>query len=450
MVEGHVSEELLGRFIRVEVSRREAKNVVRHLLGGCARCLEAAHRVTAEAGLFGSARAAGWERAYEKVFERALAFASEEEQRLALEKLRGWALWADLQPLTPQRRLSTVEADERFHTFGLYDRLLEAGRFALRSEPAEAVHIARLAVRVAERLDPDRIGERRGADLRSAAWGALGNALRVAEDFEGARRAFNEAWRILEEEGSNDPADRAALLSLEASYIKEIGEFETAESALEEALEIYRGIGDTHLQGRVLLQMGEIIGHVDPDRGIAHLRKALALIDTAKEQRLELSVQHALAWFLNDLGKPEEALAVIHRARPLYRQFPDPSTQLRLHWLEGRIAHRLGELSEAESIFSRLREDFRVLSLNQGVVLVTIELAQVLTRKGEPARAAQLAAESYTIMKSWGLHNDALAAWLVFQDALSYGKTLGDLFERLGEYYRRHWFTPARFDPDRS
>jgi hypothetical protein len=74
----------------------------------------------------------------------------------------------------------------------------------------------------------------------------------------------------------------------------------------------------------------------------------------------------------------------------------------------------------------------------------------VLIRQGEPARAAQLAAESYTVMRSWGLHNDALAAWLVFQDALAYGKSLGDLFERLGEYYRRHWFTPSRFDPDRS
>jgi tetratricopeptide (TPR) repeat protein len=450
MVEGHVSEELLGRFIRVEVSRREAKSVVRHLLSGCARCLEAAHRLTVASGLFGPASAAGWERAYEKVFERALAFASEEEQRLALEKLRGWALWADLRPLTPQRRLSTVEADARFHTFGLYDRLLEAGRVALRSEPAEAVHIVRLALRVAERLDPDRVGERRGADLRSAAWGALGNALRVAEDFEGARYAFNEAWKILEEEGSNDPLERASLLSLEASYIKEIGEFETAESVLEEALGIYRRIGDSHLQGRVLFKMGEVIGHIAPERGIAHLRKASALLDTAREPRLELSVQHALAWFLNDLGKPEEALVVVDRARPVYRQFPDASTQLRLHWLEGRIAHRLGELPQAESIFGRLREDFRALGLNQGVVLVTIELAQVLIRQGEPARAALLAAESYTIMRSWGLHNDALAAWLVFQDALAYGKSLGDLFERLGEYYRRHWFTPARFDPDRS
>jgi hypothetical protein len=32
------------------------------------------------------------------------------------------------------------------------------------------------------------------------------------------------------------------------------------------------------MQGRILLQMGEIIGHVAPQRGIGHIRKALPLI----------------------------------------------------------------------------------------------------------------------------------------------------------------------------
>lgn len=85
--------------------------------------------------------------------------------------------------------------------------------------------------------------------------------------------------------------------------------------------------------------------------------------------------------------------------------------------------------------------------LNQEVVLVTIDLAQVLVKKGELARAAQLAAESYSILKNWGLHSDALGAWVVFQEALSQGTLVGDLFERIGEYYRRHWFAPGRFEP---
>ena len=214
---------------------------------------------------------------------------------MALEKLRGWAQWAQLEPLNPQLRFVTVGSDRRFHTLGFYDRLLEASRWYRRTEPVEAVDIVRLAILVAERLDPATLGEERVADLKAVAWAALGNTNRIAEDFEGARRAFNEAWRILES-GTGNPTEEARLIGLEASYMKDIGEFELAESSLEEALEIYRKADDPHQQGRVLLKMGEIIGHLDPRRGLAHIQKALALVEAEREPHLELCAQHALAW----------------------------------------------------------------------------------------------------------------------------------------------------------
>ena len=449
MADWHIPEEVLGRFLRLEASRKESQQIVRHLLSGCTQCSELAFRLSSEIGIFtplAANRKFGWEQAYAEAFSRALAFATQEEQKLALEQLRGWAQWAQLEPLTSQLRFSTVESDPRFHTFGLYSRLLEASRWYRRTEPEETVDIIRLAIVVAERLDPATLGEERIAELRAAAWAALGNAKRIAEDFEGARRAFNEAWRLLES-GTGDPAEEAHLISLEASYMKDIGEFELAESSLEEAFEIYQRAGDLHQQGRILIKMGEIIGHIHPERGIAHLQKALALIDTSREPRLELCAQHALAQFLSDNGQPEEGLAVLERARPLYKQFQDDLTQLRLHWVEGKIAFRLKEYDEAESIFGQIWEEFRARNLNQEVVLVTIDLARVLAAKGETARAAQLAAECYSIMKNWGLHKDALAAWLVFQDALSQERGIAAIFERVGEYYRRHWFLPARFEP---
>jgi ATP/maltotriose-dependent transcriptional regulator MalT len=191
--------------------------------------------------------------------------------------------------------------------------------------------------------------------------------------------------------------------------------------------------------------MGEAIGHVHAERGLAHIRKALALIDMTKEPRLDLCAQHNLAWFLNERGHPEEALSVIERARPRYQQFRDEFTQLRLHWLEGKIAASLGDLAGAESIFGQLWEEFRVRDLNQEVVLVSIDLAEVLTWQGDVARAAELATQCYSIMKSWGLHRDALSAWLVLQKTLAQGHGIGDIFQRIEQYYRRHWVKPAVF-----
>lgn len=425
MAKWHIPKDLLVRFFLVETSRKESRQVVRHLLSPCPRCSDLAQRVTSELGLF-APRQESWERVYEQVFNRVIAFASEEEQRLAVEKLRGWAQWAELEPLAPQLRFVVVESDSRFHNFGLYDRLLEASRWYNHREPAEVVDIVRLAVLVAERLDTSVIGEPRVRDLKAAAWAQLGNARRIAEDFEGARRAFKEAWRLLES-GTGDASEKARLISLEASYLKDIGEFEVAESSLQDALEICRRSGDAHQQGRILLHMGEIIGHLHPERGIAHIQRALALIDPTREPRLEICAQHALAWFLSDSGKPETALAVLERARPLYHQFRDGLIQLRLHWLEGKIAFRLGDYAEAENIFGQLWEELQALDLRQEVVLVSLDLAQVLIAKGEMSRAMQLAAESYVIMRDWGLHKDAFRAWLIFQDALSNSRALHGL-----------------------
>ncbi len=439
MAQWHVSEGLMERFLRTDVTQREAGQVVRHLLGGCPACTGLAHRLAVSSGTSDE------EGAYEQVFARALAHATEAERELALGRLRGWGQWTSLEALTPQERFALVESDPRFHTWGLYDRLLEASRWYLRTEPAEAVDIVSLAILVAGRLDPAKVGKERIADLQAGAWAALGNVKRIAEDFEGSRQAFNEAWRMIEQ-GTGDPIEAAHVTTLEASYMKDIGEFEVAESALEEALQTYRKAQDTHRQGRTLLKIGEIIGHVEPERGIDHIRKALALVDAQREPRLNLCAQHALAQFLSDSGHPEEGLTVLERARPLYRQFHDELTQLRLHWVEGKIAHCLGDLSSAESIFGHLWDEFRARDLHQEVVLVSIELAQVLVKKGEPARAAELAAQCYSIMANWGLHRDALAAWLVFQDALAQGRAVTGLFQKVEEYYRRHWVRPVVFE----
>lgn len=440
MTGGHVERELLDRFLRGEAAREEVRQVVRHLLSGCPRCLESALRVGPYSGASGGRELGD----YDEAFQRALEFATAQEQRLAVEKLRGWGQWAALAPLQPQMRFAVVESDTRYQNWGLYVRLLEASRLYMRTEPAEAVDIVRLAIVVAEHLDPEVGGAKQVADLRAAAWADLGNVKRLASDFEGSRRAFNEAWRI-SEEGTGEPVEVAYILSLESAYMRDMGEFETAEAALEEALELFQRVGDKHQQGRTLLKMGNSIGYIKPERALVHIRRGLALIDATKEPRLDLCAQHDLALFLNDSGRPKEALAVLDRARPLYKQFPDEWTQLRLHWLEGRIARNLGELEEAEDIYKQLWEEFQARDLHHELVLLSIDLAELLVFKGEPQRAANLVEQCYPVLKSWGLHSYALAAWLVFRDSLAQ-RRMDSVFTRMREYFRRHWVKPAELE----
>lgn len=438
----HITESTLERFFEARTDKEETRAVVRHLVTGCRSCSVLAHRMVTSLSREAPVPA-DWDVRFDEVCERVFARALEAERHVALERLQGWGQWAALQPLPPAARARRVQANAGYHTFGLYDRLLEASRLFVRSEPAEAVDIVRLAIRVAERL-ADRIDPSLAADLRATAWATLGNTLRLASDFPGARRAFNEAWRILEEEGTNDLLRRAQVISLEASYISDIGEFETAVASLEEARQIYRQVGDRHLEGRILLQMSTSIGYIDPAQGLAYLSSALPLIEPGREPRLELCGQHDHAWLLNTLGRAREALAVLEAARPLYRQFPDSYTQIRLHWLEGKISHNLGNLDEAESIFVQLWDELRVRDLDHELVLLSIDLAETLVKKGDAERAAEIVAQCHPILESWGLHTDALAAWLLFQRALG-RRDCGTLFTRIREYYQRHWVRPGAF-----
>jgi tetratricopeptide (TPR) repeat protein len=262
----HISADLLRRFIGRATTNQESMRLVRHLLRGCEQCGALTQRILGESGYWGFLkRAAGFSaEEYDQAFETALHFATQEERRAAVARLRGWGQWAALSPLLPEERDALVAAEKDFHHWGFYRALLDASRWFSINDPREAVDIVQLAIRVAERLDPAAVGgEQSAMDLRAKGWAILGNARRLASDLDGARQALNEAWR-LHEQGTQDPLEKAFILGLDASWVRVMGDFETAETILEEALKIYGTANDHHMQGRTLLKMGDAIGYADP------------------------------------------------------------------------------------------------------------------------------------------------------------------------------------------
>jgi ATP/maltotriose-dependent transcriptional regulator MalT len=233
----------------------------------------------------------------------------------------------------------------------------------------------------------------------------------------------------------------------EASWIIDMGEFEMAEAVLEDAARLYREVGDLTQEGRTVLKMGIAIGHADPEKGIRRIRQALPLISSEQEPRIQLCAQHDLAWFLAEAGESQEALEVLEQARRLYRQFPDEYTQLRLHWLEGKVARSMGRLDEAASIYRHLLDELRARELRHEIVLVTIDLAEALAEGRQFEEAAKLARDVFLLMSAWKMHRWALAAWLVFQNAVELHQAEGAFFTRLRVYYRRYWNREAEFTP---
>jgi tetratricopeptide (TPR) repeat protein len=444
--EEHVSAESMRRYLSQQASRDEARRVIAHLIHGCRKCSELAQDLLA-------AGAGGWYPApgeavtadvLEDLLHRVSAASTEEMRRMAVEKLQGWGQWAALEPLSSEMRAMRVLDDPGMHTWGLHQRLIEASRWYNRLDPQEAVDIVQLAIMVAGHIDPARLGgEEARRDLIAESYALLGDSQRLASDFEASRLSYSEAWQQ-EEMGTGNPYTKAYITRLEAHWMIDMGEFETAEAALEDALAHYRAAGDTSKEGLVLVKMGAAIGYVDAERSVRHIRQALQLIDGKREPRVWLCAQHDLAWFLSEAGEEKDALKVLEDARRLYRQFPDEHTQLRLHWLEARIARGMGREDEAAHILRLLWDEFRARELRHELLMVTLDLAEVLAAAGQVEEAAVLVRQFFPIMTAWSMHRYALAAWLMLREALEL-RQVTDLIPRLRLYFRRHWNRPAAF-----
>jgi tetratricopeptide (TPR) repeat protein len=447
MADEHVSREAMERFLRAELSGKDTKEIVRHLLARCPDCLTIAREVSEAEGFsyqdgeFEPAWLGTEPDRYSEVFLKLLGSGGEAEERLAREKLRAIGLWSELKGLRQEVRLAKLRSEARFQTWGLYERLLEACREAGFRDPAAAVDVAHLALAVVESLDPAEYGAGRVADFRATALGALGNAKRLAADFEGAETAFGEARSALEG-GTGDLLEQARLLSLEASLRKDLGEFERAVQLLDDAILLYKGLNDTHLWGRSRLQQADAIGYTDAERGLELAQEGLALIDPQREPLLELCGRHTLAMCLVATGRPREALAMVEISRPLYAQFGTTTIRLRLHWLEGGIARSLGDLAEAEATFARLWREMRERELFQEAALVALELAEVQVARGKAAEARRLVREVHPLLKQWGLHAEGLAVWLLLRQALARETFRTEAFARTAEYLRRAWHRP--------
>ncbi len=447
----HVSAELCRRFLEGRVSAPERRAVMRHLITQCPECLGLLGRISAESGYwFGKPGAEAYiDRDYAEAFQAAFRFASQAARRVALERLHGWAHWSALDPLLPDERLPTIIERKDWHHWGLFRALLDAAHWYLARDPEEAADIARLALDTARLLYPFDAGSEAAAwDLRAEGWVVLADCLRRAGDLDGARQAIAEAWRW-NEEGAGDPLDKARIYIADASYAAAIGELDIAVVVLEKALSLYRTADQPHLQGRTLITMARMIGYADPDRGIAHLEAALQLLNPVRAPRLELCAQHLLAEFLCAAGRPEEALAILDRVRPLYREFPDEEAQLQLHWLQGRVSLALGEAADAVAVLLQGQEEFRARDLRQDFLLVSIDLAEAHVAQGETATALRVLTEVTPLLASWNPHRNLLDAWLRFQEELQ-DETLmvAGIFRRFRLHYRRYWHVPeAEFSP---
>jgi tetratricopeptide (TPR) repeat protein len=427
----HVMRGELRSFFEKRLVEEDRSRVEGHLLSGCRACRQLACEIASGEDAAADCDAAFW---------RLLAAAGAGAGALQAEEARSREQWTYLQKLSPPQRLLRIGNDTGFLTYGLFERLAEAAREA-RDDRAAAVELFRLALAVAERLDGDLYGDLVVRRARLTATALLGNARRLAADFEGAAVTLAEAERLIAEE-AGDPLDRAHVASLTASLLTDLGRFEQAVEALGRARDVYEGLEDRHLVGRIDVQEALAIGYGDPERGIARLLRAHELVDLRREPRLELSIRHTAAFFLCDLGRPREAFELLQRSRWLYHRFGDRAVQVRRLWLEARIHRGLGLLAEAAEVLADAAEEMLRHGFQQEHALMVLDLAEVQAARGRHAEAVELVGQIHRSLAAWGMHEEGLAALLLALRSLREGSAEAGIFRELAVYLRRAWHRP--------
>jgi tetratricopeptide (TPR) repeat protein len=432
-VEAHPTPQELREFAEGGLPREQARNVVAHFLRGCVACRAEAATLLNLIRIRRGPREETPERLqiYDQAFDRALEI---------LQAARPAASAGATETTAPAWLHALAGVAPGLQGSELLEALLDRAWSLRHEKPIEMVRISRLAVLTAGGLSAETWGDPQVADLRCAAWACLGNASRIVGDVAQAQESLDHAATLFEA-GSGDSLLRARLYDFQASLESARGRHDRALIALDVVVDIQRDRGDQHLEGRALISKGLQAGYAGrPRQALRLTREGLALIDEERDPDLVLNAFHNLLWFQVESGRPREAQRFLesHRERLLAAS---ETQRLDLVWLEGRIAAALNRTGYAQSLLDTAYQSFEAAGLAHKAANVTIDLAALALRQGEPLRARAFIRSAEDAFRDLDAPKSTLVALSFLHRRLSEKQVPVHLVLRLAELVRR---TPAQ------
>ncbi|MFL6194281.1 MAG: hypothetical protein ACJ75H_08925 [Thermoanaerobaculia bacterium] len=360
----------------------------------------------------------------------------EEDSAAAFDRQRAGALFRHLEALPQAARLAVVEVAGEYQSWALCERVCEASEREASRDLERAASWAHLAERIAERVQGAEEWRNR---LRGYAAAHAANVLRVAGDLGAADVAMEEAKRLWK--AGSDPAavlDPGRLPDLEASLRRSQRRFPEALALLEDAATVGR------TPERALLKMGytlQVMGEYE--QAVETLLRAAPLVLQRGDPRLESILSGNLALAYCHLGRFEEAALLATQVRVAALESGDEIEALRMTWTQGRIAAGLGRSKEALSLLAEARREFQARRMDYDVTLAVLEESALLLDEGKAAEVKILAGELAALFEAKGVHQEALAALRLFQQAVEKEHATAELARRVLHYLFR-----ARHDPD--
>lgn len=382
------------------------------------------------------AMAAGWQ-------ERILDNLRRQEADAAAEREEAEALFARLLEQPTARRYTLVCNSRKYHTWSLCRLIAKHSVEALFRDPQEGLELAILATRIADGTFVTVASQALLHDLQGNAWTYRGNAHRAVSQFAEAEEAFGRARRHLEQ-GTGDPLERALLAEYRASLRFKQRRFEESVRLFEQAAKLRLSVGERHGAGVALLgRAAAVLENGNAEESMRLHRQALEMLDPKRDPRLQVMARQNIAVCLKDRGAFREAAAEIPALRKANAALGDSISLLRLRKLEADIAFGEGRAHDGVVELDLVRNEFARHGMLHDFADVTLDLAAHHLQLGQLAETKRLASESLPLFRSLGVHREAIAAFLVFQEAAEREAATVDLVREIATYLRA-----ARANPE--
>lgn len=416
----HPTREVLERFLCGRLTRPETKAVVVHLAKGCMRCRQALAPM-AEAMFQPGSDLQQLPPVQEAFYESSVTAACV-------------AVLGDWEPHAEPRGLDEMEPAEA---------LLETSRALRYDDPVGMLQLAALACAVAEHLR-GQYDRRLICDLQARAWGELANAFRATNEHTRAEAALRCALDR-RRSGTGDPLLLARLAELAAVLSCSRRNFREAFRLLDLARALYTRYGDAHDAGRILVRKGLYLGRAnEPERALDLLASALASIDVRRDPRLVFQTLHNLLLFRVELGAFSQAESQLAAMRRLYDRYAGRIDQMKLAWIEGRIAAGLGQPEVAERIFLHTRSELDGAGLGYHAALISLDLAALHLEQGRTAEVRRLVEEVVAAFRAVGVDREAIAALLMLREATEHHRASMEMLRSVTGVLQRLEAGPAR------
>jgi len=375
---------------------------------------------------------------YPLLFHRVARRVAGEEARAGADRAAADGLYEELMRVPEGERFHVVEIHDRYVSVAFAERLLATSLETRSEHPAASLELARLALGVADRLDPARYGSGLVSDLKARSWAYLGDAWSDSAP-PASREAFRLARSLLRR-GSGDPLEEAEVLALAACGPAEPGATATALEEIERAEGIYRAAQEPRRLGETLISKAKLAAREgEPLRAAAILRQAAVAVRGVADERELAEIGAEVAFQLEAAGRTDEAWTEVARVRSAAGRDLDPLVALRLRWIEGRVAIALGLAKEARSHLVAARDGFIAGGNPRDAALVQLDLAALSagTVGAEYDREMErLGSEVPRLVASGGLPREHTTALLLLGQAAERRALRPELVESVGGLLR--------------